>query len=154
MKRYILFSSLFLLFNLLLTPASFAKQDLSSTELLSMIAQAKGKQAVLVNFYASWCPPCRKEIPHLIRLRKQFNNEELLIIGINLDRSQSIMQNFDKQFKINYPTFHDDGSIQSTYRVMAIPFTLIYSKSGKPVYAQAGFDNAEVLEKAITYGLE
>lgn len=155
MKKYtqIISLSLLFLYSILFTPPAFAKESMTATELLNMISNAKEKQVVLVNFYASWCPPCREEIPHLIQLRKKFASDKVLIIGINLDKSQEIMNAFDKEYKINYPTFHDMGSIQSTYRINAVPFTLVYSKSGKPIYAQAGFADEETLEEAITYGL-
>ena len=60
-----------LVFAFTLTGSALAKDNIQANELLSLIADAKGKQVVLVNFYASWCPPCNEEIPHLIQLREK-----------------------------------------------------------------------------------
>lgn len=149
--KTIAFCLLFL--NLLISPC-LAEEIRTSTDLLDKIAASKGKQAVIVNFYASWCPPCREEIPHLIDIRNKYSEDELKIIAINLDESLSTMQEFNKKAGINYQTFHDStGDIQNFFSIQSIPFNLIYSKNGKAVYASPGSVSAQRLSELVEYGL-
>lgn len=132
---------------------AYAK-TIQANDLLNLIVDAKGKQVVLVNFYASWCPPCVEEVPHLVNLRKKYSEEELKIIGINLDESVDTMTKFNTRMGINYTTFSDTGSIQNLYRIDSIPFTIIYGKSGNTIYAQAGYASENALTKVIEYGMK
>ena len=129
----LLFSLLFLLISGF---QCFAKEIQTSTDLLNEIAHASKKQVVLVNFYASWCSPCRQEIADLIEIRKTFSQEQLKIIGINLE------------------TYHDfQGQISGFFNFQGIPFNIIYGKNGKAVYAQSGSIPFEKLSDLIEYGL-
>ena len=160
-KENLTMKKIFPIFALLLMFFGFNADGLASgtktireNELLNLIAEAKGKQVVFVNFYASWCPPCRKEMPHLINIRKQYSEDELIMIGINLDETVETMEAFNKHMAVNYKTFHDTGALQRLYRVESVPFTVIYGKSGNAVYAQAGYADEKTLKKTIEYGLK
>lgn len=132
----------------------FGKEISTSNDLLNVVAEAKGKQVVIINFYASWCPPCREEIPHLIEIRKKYSKNELKIIAINLDESKETMQAFNQKAGINYESHHDGtGSIQQFFGIKGIPFNLVYSKNGKAVYASPGTINQQRLTEIIEYGL-
>ena len=133
---------------------AYAKNTIQGDELLDLIAGAKGKQVVLVNFYASWCPPCREEMPHLVNLRKKYSEDELIMIGINLDENVAVMDDFNKKMGVNYTTFHDIGEIQRLYRVGSVPFTVIYGKNGNSIYAKAGYMSEETLIKTVEYGMK
>ncbi len=143
-----------LVFAFTLTGSALAKDNIQANELLSLIADAKGKQVVLVNFYASWCPPCNEEIPHLIQLREKYSEDELIMIGINLDQDASTMKKFNKKTGLNYTTFHDTGAIQNLYNISAIPFTVVYGKKGNTIYAEAGYVDAKTLIKTVQYGMK
>lgn len=133
---------------------AFAGDIQNSSDLLSEISKSKDKQVVLVNFYASWCGPCRAEIPHLISIRKKYSENDLKIIAINLDDSKNTMEKFNKEMGINYSTFHDSGSIQQFFMVQGIPFNLVYGKNGDAVYADSGIISEQRLTEIIEYGLQ
>lgn len=133
---------------------SYAGDIKTSTDLLDEIAKSSNKQVVLVNFYASWCPPCRQEIQELIELRKQFSPDQLRIIGINLDEEKTAMLDFNKNAGINYETYHDfQGNIYGFFNFQTIPFNIVYSKAGKAIYANAGAVPLQRLTELIEYGL-
>lgn len=133
---------------------SYANDIKTSTDLLNEIAESSNKHVVLVNFYASWCPPCRQEIQELIELRKQFSSEQLRIIGINLDDEKNTMLDFNKKAGVNYETYHDfEGNISSFFGFQTIPFNIIYSKAGKAIYTDAGAVPFKRLSELIEYGL-
>lgn len=147
-----LLSLCLVLFSIFLASSSFAGQTLSYKELQDVLQKAQNNKIVVLNFYASWCPPCREEVPHLIELRKKYSPEELEIIAINYDKSLNDMQVFNKAKGINYSTFRDDGSLQHYYKVRSIPFTVIYGKSGDIVLSKVGFVDGTILENAIKQG--
>ncbi len=133
---------------------SYAGDIKTSNDLLNEIASSSNKQVVIVNFYASWCPPCREEIKDLIKVREQFSANDLRIIAVNLDDEASTMQTFNKKAGINYETWHDfQGNISSFFNFQSIPFNIIYSKAGKAIYAKPGAIPLQRLTDLIEYGL-
>lgn len=148
--------SLFLAFSFCLLNffQSYAGDIKTSNDLLNEIASSNNKQVVLVNFYASWCPPCREEIKDLIKIREQFSPNDLRIIAVNLDEEANTMQAFNKSAGINYETYHDfQGNISSFFNFESIPFNIIYSKAGKAIYARPGAISLQRLTDLIEYGL-
>jgi peroxiredoxin len=95
----------------------------------------KGK-VVIVNFWATWCPPCRKEIPDLEKLYQEFNGKGLVILGV-ADDDVSKLKQFAAEQKMTYPILPDPGrKAHSAFRIEGIPATMIYDREGKLV-AQA-----------------
>ena len=90
-------------------------------------------QVVLLNFWASWCPPCRDEAPDLQALHSDFSEAGLTIIGINiLESSREKALDFIKEYGINYPNGEDRGQfIAKLYRVEAPPESFLIDKTGK-----------------------
>jgi cytochrome c biogenesis protein CcmG/thiol:disulfide interchange protein DsbE len=101
------------------------------------LADYKGKVIVL-NFWATWCPPCRREIPDFIELQKQYGSQGLQIVGIAVDQEGwSVVKPFISQNGINYPIFMSTEETYETYQQFlpadqqgAIPFTFIIGKNG------------------------
>ena len=92
----------------------------------------RGK-VVLVNFWATWCPPCRKEIPDLEALYKRFKGKGLVIMGIS-DETAAKVQPFVRKEKITYPMLLDPGrKVNNLYSVEGIPMSFVYDRSGKLV---------------------
>lgn len=104
--------------------------------------QYKGKVVVL-NFWATWCGPCRLEIPDLVRLRRDFRAEDVAIIGISLDQYgtedslRTQLHDFITRYEINYPVFHDykwevtARFDRQTSFLGNVPVTLILDRSGR-----------------------
>lgn len=90
----------------------------------------KGK-VVLLNFWATWCPPCRKEIADLARLHDEYKTNGLVILGIADDDVQKLKDYSAKQ-NINYPVLPDpDRKVHKALQIEGIPATLIYDRNGK-----------------------
>lgn len=110
---------------------------MSANELLKKVNAERGK-IVMVNVFASWCPPCRKEVPELKALRESYSAEEVLILGISVDKSEPALHNFMNQLKFNYPVFVSAEGFEQAFEITAIPRFIIYDQSGKQVYNQEG----------------
>jgi peroxiredoxin len=87
---------------------------------------------VLVNFWATWCPPCRKEMPDLDVLYQQFKSEGLVILAISDEEAAIVKAFIAQQQKVSYPVLLDPGRrVNGLFRVEGIPKTFVYDRSGK-----------------------
>ena len=131
-----------ILFALLLTLTSTASMAFNFTDTQGHpqnLASYHGKW-VLVNFWATWCPPCRAEIPDLIALQKQYQNGKLTIIGIAMDYdSPAQVSDFVRQMHINYPiVLGNDLIAQQVGEVQGLPTSYLFDPQGKIVAYQVG----------------
>lgn len=96
------------------------------------LSDFKGKVVVL-NFWATWCGPCREEIPSLISLEKRFAPQGVEVVGISLDQqSAAFVRNFAKKLEINYPVVMGNREIAEEYGgIEAIPTTFIIDRKGR-----------------------
>ena len=92
----------------------------------------KGK-VVLLNFWATWCPPCRKEMPDLETLYQRFASQGLVILGVSNEEAAKIKP-FIEQQKVTYPVLLDPGrKVNELFQIEGIPKTFIYDREGKIV---------------------
>jgi len=92
----------------------------------------RGK-VVLVNFWATWCPPCRKEMPDLEALYKRFKDQGLVILSIS-DEDPNKVRLFVAQMNVTYPVLLDsDRKVNDMFQIYGIPKTFVYDRSGKLV---------------------
>ena len=119
-------------------------------ELLDMLAEEHGK-VILVNFFASFCGPCRQEIPELMQLRKEISQEDLVIIGVAIDQDIRDAEEFVKKMgmKGSYPVFFAQEDVVRSYRINAIPFNVIYNRQGRIEVSEAGYVPAEDMKNFI-----
>lgn len=90
----------------------------------------RGK-VVLVNFWATWCPPCRREVPDLDALYKRFRDQGLVILAIT-DEEASMVRPFLSQQKVSYPVLLDPGQkVKNLFRVNGIPESFVYDREGR-----------------------
>ena len=120
------------------TAALAQGQTIGTTPLLDLVAAARGKVVVL-NFFASFCPPCRMEIPGLMELRSQFSPDEVEIIGISVDKSLDEMENFIQKYDFNYPVYYGGQELSYAFRIAAIPHNVVYDRQGRMAYNQPGY---------------
>jgi len=108
--------------------ADFTLSDLEGKPWSLKSLQGK---VVLVNFWATWCPPCRKEMPDLESLHKQFEKQGLVILAIS-DEDASKVKPFIADQGVSYTVLLDPGrKVNTLFHVMGIPKTFIYDRSGK-----------------------
>lgn len=114
------------------------------------LSDFKGK-VVLLNFWATWCPPCRKEIPALIALQNQYKEQGLVVIGVSLDQGgASTVKPFSTRMKINYPLVIGDEKTGAVYGgIQAIPTTFYIDRDGNVAGRQQGDSDQAGFEAAI-----
>jgi thiol-disulfide isomerase/thioredoxin len=114
------------------------------------LSKFKGK-VVVVNFWATWCGPCRKEIPDFIEAYSKYKSKGLVIIGISLDQDGwTKVTPYVAQSKINYPVVLGDETVVRNYGGFnAIPTTFIVDKSGNIVDQQTGTMSLKQLESKL-----
>jgi cytochrome c biogenesis protein CcmG/thiol:disulfide interchange protein DsbE len=122
------------------------KEDGSSFTL----SKHKG-QVVILNIWATWCPPCREEIPDFVKIQKKMKDEGILFVGVSVDKKGwSAVRPFAKKYGINYPIMVDDGTVRSKYGPFrGIPTTFIINKEGKVAYAAVGMINTNALQPVL-----
>lgn len=105
------------------------------------IGQWRGK-VVVVNFWATWCAPCREEMPEFVRAQTEFGSRGLQFVGIAVDQADKVDQ-FAKDLGLNYPTLIGGyGAVELSKtlgnRLAALPFTIIVDRQGQVVHTQLG----------------
>ncbi len=145
-KLLLCFGLCFSLFN---SSLAFAKdlESVDSKSFQEVINQHKGK-IILVNFFATWCPPCREEIPGLVSIANNMPND-VVVIGLSVDEDVKKVLPFVKEMKINYPLYLAELSLAQSFKVHTIPHNLIYDQKGKLVANASGFVSEEELNKFI-----
>ena len=109
------------------------------------LASLRG-EVVVVNFWASWCAPCRKELPRLDRLHAELAGRGARVVAISIDHEASNVRRFVKAHRLSLPVYHDgpDG-LARTLDLSHVPFTLVLDRDGGVALATAGAD-AKALE--------
>ena len=108
----------------------FTLKDLSGESWT--FAQLRGK-VVLVNFWATWCPPCRKEMPDLETLYRRFSSKGLVVLGIS-DEEAAKVEPFIRERKVSFPVLLDPGrKVNEMFVVEGIPKSFVYDREGKLV---------------------
>ena len=123
-------------------------KGLDAKGLVKLITGAKNK-IVVVNVFASWCPPCRKEVPGLVEVRKAFPESEVLIVGVSVDKTPKALYNFLDGMNVNYPIYIAENKFEENVGVTAVPLLLIYDKRGELVTTHEGYVAKDDLIAAI-----
>lgn len=88
-------------------------------------------QPVVLNFWASWCSPCRKEMPQFVRAYDEYKDEGLVIIGLNLQEGKDIARRFAEDYGMDFPIVIDrDGEMRDRYRALGLPTTYFIDSEG------------------------
>ena len=114
------------------------------------LSDHKGK-IVIIDFWATWCPPCRRGIPDLVEIQKKYQ-KEVLIIGISLDNeTKPDVVPFIKQYKINYPVAYGNMEVVTAFgNIQAIPTSFIIDQAGKIVDKHIGLVDKSAYINKIT----
>ncbi len=120
-----------------LRPSSSVPSTLSEAGLESLFEKHEGKM-VLVNFFATWCPPCKEEIPGLISIAKE-RGQEIAIIGLSVDQNPKLLPDFLKEYGINYEVYVADSGLRQIFKVKTIPHNAIFDSEGEVVMNSSGY---------------
>jgi cytochrome c biogenesis protein CcmG, thiol:disulfide interchange protein DsbE len=101
---------------------------------------------VLVDFWASWCEPCRRSFPWMSALHQRLSGKGLRIVAINLDKKREAADEFLERFPVRFTVAYDpSGNVAEAFRVAAMPSSYILDRSGNIVFSHLGFDARDTL---------
>src|SRR5690242_5347800 len=123
----------------------------TSGQSLLSLADLKGK-AVVLNFWASWCAPCKEELPLLEQQweQAQAQGRDVVFLGIDFEEASSDAANFLQAYHVTYPIGLDtDGSVASKYGITALPQTIFINRQGTAVKRVAGELTAQLLSNSL-----
>jgi len=97
-------------------------------------------QVVMVNFWATWCGPCREEMPPMDALYKRYKSLGFTVLGVNIDDARAGAEKMAKKLGVSYPILFDtDKSVSKKYKVNAMPTTVIIDRNGKVRHVHFGY---------------
>lgn len=88
-------------------------------------------RVVLVNYWATWCPPCRAETPGLVRLADEYKERGLEVVGVSVDENLADVPPFIEKYQIKYPVLLPGGDVNLPAGEITLPTTLLYDKNGR-----------------------
>ena len=150
-----------LLFSLAVVPVACADVDQSKPLDLKYtavdgtkvdLANMRGK-VVLVDFWATWCPPCRGEVPNVVAAYKKYHDQGFEVVGVSLDQDKDALLAFTKENGMVWPQYFDgkgwDNEISKGFGIDSIPAMWLVGKDGKVITTNAREDLAGQVEKAL-----
>jgi thiol-disulfide isomerase/thioredoxin len=128
---------------------NFTLKDLAGKDV--SLTEFKGK-VLLLDFWATWCGPCKVEIPHFIEFQNKYGKDGLQIVGISVDDTLDKLEPYVREMKMNYPILqglgHDD--VQDAYGpILGIPVSVLISRDGKICATHTGLTGKDVFEREI-----
>jgi len=109
------------------------------------LSENVGKKVIVLNFFATWCGPCRAEMPELSRYFEQHKSDAFVLLGIDAEEKGDRVDAFLDDLKVTFPAGVDEGAIQKQYGVEAFPTTVVIGVDGKVQFYETGaLVNAEV----------
>jgi thiol-disulfide isomerase/thioredoxin len=133
-------------------PLNFTLKDMNGVDV--KLASFKGKP-IVVNFWATWCGPCRAEIPSLVELNKKYNEEgvgDVVILGISVDDPIEKLKPYATEMKMNYPVLVGAGrdDVQDAFGPLwGIPVTVFIDREGRIAKKHSGIASKEQFEQEI-----
>ena len=113
---------------------------LRSTEGRNLRLQEQRGQVVLINFWASWCGPCKQEMPHLNRLHDKYRSAGFVMLGVNIDDDAKLGAATATRWGIRFPVLLDaDKAVARQYDLGAMPATVLVDRDGRVRYLHRGY---------------
>ena len=146
-----LFKSFFAVICVLLSSSVFAETKIPAPDFTlksrsgenMKLSELKG-QVVLLNFWASWCGPCRHEMPILDAIHKKYEPLGFTVLGINVDKKSEKAAAYLKDTPVNFPVLYDPSSkVSELYSVSAMPSTAFIDRDGNVRFVHAGYKTGD-----------
>jgi peroxiredoxin len=126
----------------------FTLQDISGSPM--NLANYRGK-VVLLDFWATWCTPCRGEIPHFIDYQNKYAAQGLQVLGISMDDDAKPVHAFYDEMKMNYPVAMGSSQLADSYGgVLGLPVTFLIGRDGRIAKKYVGAVDMAVVEQEMT----
>ena len=129
-------------------PLDYTLKDMNGADV--RLASFRGK-IILLNFWATWCHPCKEEIPDLIALQNQYK-DDIVVLGFSIDDKPEDLRKYAAAYQMNYPVLVGAGheNIQEAYGPMwGVPVTVIIGRDGKIAKKQSGIRSLEQFDREI-----
>jgi peroxiredoxin len=127
------------------TSDDFTLMDLDGNEV--SLSDFNGKVLIL-NFWATWCPYCREEIPDFVEVYNEYESEDVQFIGVS-NEDISTLRSFVEDYNISYPILIDDANIMGEWEISALPTTFVFDKDGQIISKSVGMMTREQLVNII-----
>lgn len=124
---------------------SFSLPLLSDSSQQVTLASYHGK-VIYLDFWASWCTPCRKSLPALNMLRQELSEQGFEVLAINLDESPEEGLEFLQEIPVDYPTLFDNAETAATYQLRGMPTAYLIDREGNLRAQHVGFNSQDVPE--------
>jgi cytochrome c biogenesis protein CcmG/thiol:disulfide interchange protein DsbE len=99
-------------------------------------------KVVYIDFWASWCAPCRKSFPWMNSIQRQYANRGLVVLGINVDQERELAESFLREFNPQFRILFDTGcNLAAAFELKGMPTTLLVDRHGATRYRHVGFTN-------------
>lgn len=122
---------------------NFKLPGIKTGNLMSLSSQ-RGK-VIYLDFWASWCGPCRQSLPLLNEVRNELRRKGFEVIAVNLDENKADAQRFLKQFPVNYPVLLDpNGKVPQKYNLPGMPTSYLIDRKGKIRKVHVGFKKQDI----------
>jgi peroxiredoxin len=127
---------------------NFTMKDMSGQDVA--LSSYKGT-VILLNFWATWCGPCRIEIPGFVELYKKYESQGLVVLGLSVDDPVSKLRTFAEELKMDYPILIGDGrdDVKNAFPLLGLPTTFIIGRDGTICSKHTGLALQEQLEPII-----
>ncbi len=113
----------------------FTAKTLNGDEIT--LSKLRGKVVVL-NFWATWCPPCRSEMPLFQRVYKKYSDRGFEIIGVSTDASEGQVRKFVKEFGLTFPIIMDKQNLTAKFNVSGLPTSFLIDRDGRIIKVRLG----------------
>jgi peroxiredoxin len=131
--------------------ADFTLPDINGKKV--NLSEFRGK-VVLLNFWATWCGPCRAEMPSLNNLYNEFKDKGFVVLAVSVDASEKPVKSFEKELKLSFPVLMDKNKAVSfdEYGVLGLPTTFLIDKNGvmiEKIMGEREWDSPQMKEKIL-----
>ncbi len=126
-------------------------EQIGTDRFKEILAEHRGK-VVLVNFFGSWCPPCKAETPDFVQVYEKYKDKnKFVILGIAVDQDKKNAIDFVNSFNVTYPVYQADSSLLTYFQINPIPTSFVFDKDGSLLDSMVGYMSKDTVEQIAQY---